>query len=52
MQLGVSGPRWHSQHGLLGGAFSGFDDTKADLVSHVDHVHFAPTCVPAKLKKR
>ena len=33
-------------------AFSGFEDTKADLVSHVDYVHFAPTGVPAKLKKR
>ena len=33
-------------------AFSGFDDTKADLVSHVDYIHFAPTGVPAKLKKR
>ena len=33
-------------------AFSGFDDTKADLVSHVDYVRFAGTGVPTKLKRR
>jgi hypothetical protein len=33
-------------------AFSGFDDTKADLVSHVDLFHFQPTAVPAKLKAK
>jgi hypothetical protein len=33
-------------------AFSGFEDTKADLVSHVDWFHFAPTGVPAKLKAK
>ena len=33
-------------------AFSGFDDTKADLVSHVDLFHFQPTAVPAKLKTK
>jgi hypothetical protein len=33
-------------------AFSGFEDTKADLVSHVDWFHFQPTGVPAKLKAK
>src|SRR3954471_6481195 len=33
-------------------AFSGYDDTRADLVSHVDFVRFAPTGVPPKLKRR
>jgi hypothetical protein len=33
-------------------AFSGDEDTKADLVSHVDYFHFAATSVPAKLKRR
>jgi hypothetical protein len=33
-------------------AFSGFEDTKADLVSHVDWFHFAQTGVPAKLKAK
>jgi len=33
-------------------AFSGFEDTSADLVSHVDYVRFAPTGVPAKLRQR
>jgi hypothetical protein len=33
-------------------AFSGFDDTKADLVAHVDWFHFAGTSVPAKLKAK
>ena len=33
-------------------AFSGFEDTKADLVSHVDWFHFEPTGVPAKLKTK
>jgi hypothetical protein len=33
-------------------AFSGFDDTKADLVSHVDWFHFAATGVPPKLKAK
>jgi hypothetical protein len=33
-------------------AFSGFDDTKADLVSHVDWFHFERTGVPAKLKAK
>jgi hypothetical protein len=33
-------------------AFSGFDDAKADLVSHVDWFHFARTSVPAKLEIR
>ena len=31
-------------------AFSGFDDTNADLVAHVDWFHFAKTSVPAKLR--
>ena len=33
-------------------AFSGFEDTKADLVSHVDYFHFEKTGVPAKLKAK
>jgi hypothetical protein len=33
-------------------AFSGFEDTKADLVSHVDWFHFQATAVPAKLKAK
>jgi hypothetical protein len=33
-------------------AFSGFDDTKADLVAHVDWFHFAATSVPAKLQTK
>ena len=33
-------------------AFSGDEDTKADLVSHVDFFRFASTGVPAKLKRR
>jgi hypothetical protein len=33
-------------------AFSGFEDTKADLVSHVDWFHFEPTGLPAKLKAK
>lgn len=32
-------------------AFSGYEDTKADLVSHVDHIRFAATGVPSKLRK-
>jgi hypothetical protein len=32
-------------------AFSGYGDTKADLVSHVDWIHFAPTGVPAALRR-
>jgi hypothetical protein len=32
-------------------AFSGYGDTKADLVSHVDFVHFAPTGVPGPLRR-
>jgi hypothetical protein len=32
-------------------AFSGYEDTKADLVSHVDSIRFSPTGVPARLKK-
>jgi hypothetical protein len=33
-------------------AFSGFEDSKADLVSHVDWFHFERTGVPAKLKAK
>jgi hypothetical protein len=33
-------------------AFSGFEDTHADLVSHVDYLRFAGTAVPRKLKAR
>jgi hypothetical protein len=33
-------------------AFSGFEDTKADLVSHVDWFHFERTGVPTKLKAK
>ena len=33
-------------------AFSGYADTKADLVSHVDYFRFANSGVPAKLKSR
>ena len=33
-------------------AFSGDEDTKADLVSHVDYFRFSPTGVPPKLKRR
>jgi hypothetical protein len=33
-------------------AFSGYADTKADLVSHVDSIRFASTGVPGVLKKR
>lgn len=33
-------------------AFSGDDDTKADLVSHVDSIAFASTGVPGPLKKQ
>jgi hypothetical protein len=32
-------------------AFSGYGDTKADLVSHVDWIHFAPTGVPGTLRR-
>ena len=32
-------------------AFSGYGDTKADLVSHVDWVHFASTGVPGPLRR-
>jgi hypothetical protein len=32
-------------------AFSGYDDTKADLVSHVDSIRFSTTAVPAKVRK-
>lgn len=32
-------------------AFSGYGDTKADLVSHVDSIRFASTGVPGPLKK-
>ena len=32
-------------------AFSGYDDSKADLVSHVDYVNFASTGVPGPLRK-
>jgi hypothetical protein len=32
-------------------SFSGYEDTKADLVSHVDYVRFASTGVPSKLRK-
>lgn len=33
-------------------AFSGYDDSKADLVSHVDYFRFANTRVPAKVQRR
>jgi hypothetical protein len=32
-------------------AFSGYGDTKADLVSHVDWIHFASTGVPGPLRR-
>jgi hypothetical protein len=32
-------------------SFSGYEDTKADLVSHVDYVKFASTGVPGTLRK-
>ncbi len=32
-------------------AFSDYGDTKADLVSHVDWIHFAPTGVPGPLRR-
>lgn len=32
-------------------AFTGDEDTKADLVSHVDYFRFAATAVPTKLRK-
>lgn len=32
-------------------SFSGYEDTKADLVSHVDHIRFAATGVPGALRK-
>ena len=32
-------------------AFSGYGDTKADLVSHVDWIHFSPTGVPGPLRR-
>jgi hypothetical protein len=32
-------------------AFSGYGDTKADLVSHVDWIHFAPTGVPGPIRR-
>ena len=31
--------------------FSDYGDTKADLVSHVDWIHFAPTGVPGPLRR-
>jgi hypothetical protein len=32
-------------------AFSGYGDTKADLVSHVDWIHFASTGVPGPVRR-
>ena len=32
-------------------AFSGYGDTKADLVSHVDWIHFSSTGVPGPLRR-
>lgn len=32
-------------------AFSGYGDTKADLVSHVDWIHFSSTGVPGLLRR-
>ena len=32
-------------------AFSGYEDTKADLVSHVDSIRFAPAAVPTRLRR-